>query len=49
LDRAFGSLEQAYAERTEDLVLLKIDPRLKPLRTDPRFGDLLRRIGLADS
>ena len=45
-DRAFEWLEKAYNERAEFLIYMKADPRLEPLRTDPRFQDLLRRIGL---
>ena len=45
-DEAFESLEQAVAERTSFLALLRVDPRFDPLRADPRFPDLLRRIGL---
>ncbi len=48
-DRAFELLEDAFSERTEDLILIKIDPRLKPLRGDPRFTDLLRRMGLEET
>lgn len=43
---ALSWLEKAYAERDTLLVLLKIDSRLSPLHADPRFQDLLRRVGL---
>ncbi len=45
-DQAFACLERAYAQRDARLVELKVDARLDPLRADPRFNDLLRRIGL---
>ena len=45
-DKAFEWLEEAYQGRDEWLLYLKIDPRLDSLCSDPRFGDLLRRIGL---
>lgn len=45
-DKAFGLLEKAVAERSTFLVYSKWEPRLDPLRSDPRFQDLLRRIGL---
>jgi serine/threonine protein kinase/TolB-like protein/Tfp pilus assembly protein PilF len=45
-DRAFAELEKDYENRSEALAWLKVDPRLDPLRADPRFTDLLRRIGL---
>ena len=46
-DEAFEWLEQAYQGRDEWLLYLKIDPRVDTLRSDPRFGGLLRQIGLA--
>jgi TolB-like protein/DNA-binding winged helix-turn-helix (wHTH) protein/Tfp pilus assembly protein PilF len=46
-DQALAQLERAYAERTDAIPLLKVDPRLDPLRADPRFADLLRRVGLS--
>ncbi len=45
-DKAFAELNKAYENREFFMVLLKVDPRLDPLRSDPRFQDLLRRVGL---
>ncbi len=45
-DKAFEWLEKAFEERTYTLMYLKVAPNLDPLRSDPRFTDLLRRIGL---
>ncbi len=45
-DRAFDYLARAYDLRQEELIYIKTDPNLKPLRSDPRFADLLRRIQL---
>ncbi|HYN23973.1 MAG TPA: protein kinase [Pyrinomonadaceae bacterium] len=45
-DEAFAELEKAYAERDYLLPRLKIDPFMDPLRDDPRFKDLVRRMGL---
>ena len=46
LDRAFAWLEKSYAGRSARLTRLKVDARYDNLRADPRFTDLLRRIGL---
>jgi len=43
-DRAFAELNKAYENR-EFIVSLKVDPFLDPLRDDPRFRELLARIG----
>lgn len=45
-DQAFTWLERAYEERSIRLAYLRRDPVWDSLRTDPRFEDLLRRIGL---
>jgi serine/threonine protein kinase/tetratricopeptide (TPR) repeat protein len=44
-DRALELLELAFQERASALGKLKVDPRLDPLRPDPRFTNLLRRVG----
>jgi serine/threonine-protein kinase len=46
-DAAFGSLERAYRARSEGLGVVGLKgPEFEALRLDPRFGDLLRRIGV---
>jgi TolB-like protein/Tfp pilus assembly protein PilF len=47
-DHAFDWLEKAYAMHNPDITTLKVDPIFKSVRSDPRFSDLLRRIGLGD-
>jgi len=47
-DRAFEWLQKAYEERSSRLVWLKVVPEVDSLRADPRFQDLLRRVGLSD-
>ena len=44
---AFKWLEESYQAKDVGLVYLKVDPCLNPLRSDPRFDDLVRRVGLA--
>ena len=46
MDQAFAWLEKAYSERDGNIINLKVDPQLDGLRSDPRFVNLLRRIGL---
>jgi TolB-like protein/tetratricopeptide (TPR) repeat protein len=45
-DQAFEWLEKAYAERDQGLVHIKVDPAVDPLRSDPRFERVLRRMNL---
>ncbi|MGB7069677.1 MAG: tetratricopeptide repeat protein [Pyrinomonadaceae bacterium] len=44
-DAAFFSLEKAFSEHDLQLQFLKVDPALDPLRSDPRFADLVKRVG----
>jgi TolB-like protein/Tfp pilus assembly protein PilF len=45
-DQAFTWLEKAYEERFNRLAYLKVEAFWDPLRSDPRFADLLRRVGI---
>ncbi|MDQ3754320.1 MAG: hypothetical protein M3371_06260, partial [Acidobacteriota bacterium] len=45
-EQALHWLEKAYEERNFELIWSKVEPRLDPLHADPRFQDLLRRVGL---
>jgi eukaryotic-like serine/threonine-protein kinase len=45
-DQAFALLEKGYQERDDQIVWMVIDPAFDSLRSDPRYTDLLRRIGL---
>lgn len=46
-DKAFEWLEKAFNERAYTMMYLRVAPNLDPLRTDARFADILRRIGLS--
>lgn len=46
-DQALAWLEKAYAQHSTELVSLKVAPCYDPLRSDPRFEGLLRRVHLA--
>jgi serine/threonine-protein kinase len=46
IDGAFRWLDRSFDAREDSLVSLRVNPRLDPLRSDPRFADLSRRVGL---
>jgi Flp pilus assembly protein TadD len=45
-DNAFRWLDRAVEQRSSFLLFIKVSPRVDPLRADPRYRQLLRRIGL---
>lgn len=47
-NEGFAWLEKAYEERDPQLTYLKAGRRFEPQREDPRFKQLLRRVGLPD-
>jgi hypothetical protein len=44
-DRSLEWLDKAYQDRSSYMVFIKTDPLLDPLRSEPRFGALLQRMG----
>jgi TolB-like protein/DNA-binding winged helix-turn-helix (wHTH) protein/Tfp pilus assembly protein PilF len=47
-DKAFEWLDKSYLERSNSLLWLGVSPLFDPLRADPRFDGLLRRVGLKE-
>ena len=45
-DQAFEWLEKSYRDRSSEIAYFKVDPLMDNLRADPRFADLVRRVGL---
>jgi TolB-like protein/lipoprotein NlpI len=46
IDIAFKYLEESYERHEESILSLKVDPKMDPLRSDPRFMALLKKIGV---
>jgi len=44
-DEMFTWLEKGYEDRDISMTFLKVEPRWDPYRDDPRFVDLLHRVG----
>jgi len=49
VDDAFRWLDIAATEKASGLILLRVHPRLDPIRGDARYWPLVRRLGLADA
>ena len=47
-EQAFAWLEKAYEKHDKGIYKLKVEPMLDPLRSDPRFDDLLRRMNFPE-
>jgi hypothetical protein len=47
-DEAFAWLERGYREHDPLMIDLKVSRALDPLRSDPRYHDLVRRIGFPE-
>jgi hypothetical protein len=43
-DEAFRQLEKGYEVRSQCMPSTKVDPRLDPIRSDPRYADLMKRL-----
>jgi len=44
---AYACPEKVFSEHSNFMTTIKVEPALDPLRSDPRFKDLLQRVGLA--
>jgi adenylate cyclase len=48
LNAAFESLERGYTKHESEIIYLNLDPSWDNVRSDPRFQDLIRRVGLTN-
>jgi len=46
IDEAFECLEKSFERHEESILTLKVDPKADPLRSDPRFMVMLKKIGV---
>jgi hypothetical protein len=45
-EKALEWLEKSFESHTRDLIYLKVEPQYDTLRSDPRFAQMLKRLGL---
>jgi hypothetical protein len=45
-EKALSALDRAYAAHDLQLRYLGVDPHYDPLRSEPRFQELIRKVGL---
>jgi len=45
-EEALADLEKVFSEHSNFMTTIKVEPAFDPLRSDPRFQELLRRVGL---
>ncbi|MDQ3134030.1 MAG: hypothetical protein M3Q76_04375 [Acidobacteriota bacterium] len=45
-DETLVWLERGFQQRDPRMIFLKVEPKWNNLRSDPRFTDLVRRVGL---
>ena len=48
-DPAFEMLDKSFKEQEIALLSLKVDPKFDPLRSDPRFDQVLERLGVGSN
>ncbi len=47
-DKAFAALNESYENRLFNMAAIKVNPFLDPLRDDPRFAELLKKVGFPE-
>ena len=48
MDEAFAHLDEALEARSAGLIYLAVDPMYDPLKADPRFDELVKKVGLTN-
>jgi len=48
-DEAYRWLDKAYEDRSDCMIWLRVDPRFAPVRPQPRFQELIRKVGIPES
>ena len=47
-DLAFRWMDKAYQEHSPGIIMLKVDPKYNPIRSDQRFSDLMHRLRIPE-